>query len=583
MIDRIEAGYLDRSPSGGIHWLYRCAIIAGNTELARYLSDEIEASTGNPKIKPLIETRGEGGYIICAPTNGTVHPTLGVYELLRGGFGTIATITPEEREALWNPARSFDRMPEPEPHDPAERQSRQAQPGSWDDAVSPIDDYNDRTAWSDILPHGWTMVYRQSETEYWRRPGKNRGVSATISRNGLDRLYVFSSSGEELETQKPYTKFAAYARLRHGGDFKATVAALSQAGSGTFKAWVKEESGWVLRTLPNPCPSGGKVRIAKPGEPPPIDFEGFGKSEPKPEGTATAPDEPEPWQPIRLGELPSVPSFPLDVLPEDIAQFVTEAAGAVGCDPGLVAGPLLATAGGLIGRSASLQLGSNWFAQPCLFQASVALPGDGKSPCLDYATAPVRDIDRGLAEAFEVEKEVYRSAVDDFELAKKQKNAPSSRPRPPVPRRVYVDDTTLEAAFRVLSGNPRGLLMIRDELSALVLGLNQYKGGGGSDRPNLLKVWSGKSVLIDRVLNEFGEPIRIPHPLLCITGNLPPGMLVEMVNRRGDDGLIDRWLFVYPDRRPKLKSSQRRPVRNEAVRRPERRGEESLGSSDGPE
>lgn len=282
------------------------------------------------------------------------------------------------------------------------------------------------------------------------------------------------------------------------------------------------------------------------------------------------PDEPppdkEPWPPLRLGELPPVPDFPLDVLPVDTARLASEAAGAVGCDPGLVAGPILATAGGLVGRSVSLQLGSNWFAQPCVFQVNVALPGDGKTPGQEYATAPVREIDRLLAQAFEVYKEAHRAAVDEYEQAKKQKGTAASKPKPPVPRRVCMDDVTLEAAFRVLAGNPHGSLMIRDELSALILGLNQYKGGGGSDRPNLLKVWSGQSVLIDRVLNEFNEPIRIPHPFLCITGNLPPGMLPELVNRRGDDGLVDRWLYIFPDRRPKLKSSARRPVSNEAVR-----------------
>jgi hypothetical protein len=281
------------------------------------------------------------------------------------------------------------------------------------------------------------------------------------------------------------------------------------------------------------------------------------------------PDEPEPWAPLRLGELPPVPDFPLDVFPPDVADFVTEAAGAVGCDPGLVAGPVLATAGGLIGRSASLLLGSNWFAHAGIFQATVAQPGDGKTPAQYYATAPVRDIAGELADGFAAEKTTYHEARRDYERSRRKKDGGSdgAEPDPPTPRRVCVDDTTFEALARVLAANPRGLLLVRDELSALILGLNQYKGGGGADRPNLIRMWSTKPVTIDRVQNEFGEPIRILHPFLCITGNLPPGMLREMVNRRGDDGLLDRWLFIYPDRRPKLKSAQRRPVGNEAARR----------------
>src|SRR5258705_11347711 len=102
--------------------------------------------------------------------------------------------------------------------------------------------------------------------------------------------------------------------------------------------------------------------------------------------------------------------------------------------------------------------------------------------------------------------------------------------------------------------------MCNDEPATLVLGLNQYKGGSGNDAPNLMKIWAGASVVIDRVLNDLGEPIRIPHPCLSITGNLPPANLADMVNRRGDVGFLDRWLYVYPDRRPKLKSRQRQPV-----------------------
>src|SRR5258705_352657 len=100
-----------------------------------------------------------------------------------------------------------------------------------------------------------------------------------------------------------------------------------------------------MSNTPRRKPAGGtlvspKVAAADPDAPPP---------------------EGEPWEPLRLGELPPVLDFPLDVLPPDVARIVTEAARSVGCDPGMVAGPVLATAGGLIGRSASLQMGSNHF------------------------------------------------------------------------------------------------------------------------------------------------------------------------------------------------------------------------------
>ena len=63
LVGRIEEGYLEESPVG-VHWLWRCPEIAGNTKLARGADEKV-----------LIETRGEGGYIIVAPSGGPVHPS----------------------------------------------------------------------------------------------------------------------------------------------------------------------------------------------------------------------------------------------------------------------------------------------------------------------------------------------------------------------------------------------------------------------------------------------------------------------------------------------------------------------------
>jgi hypothetical protein len=115
-----------------------------------------------------------------------------------------------------------------------------------------------------------------------------------------------------------------------------------------------------------------------------------------------------------------------------------------------------------------------------------------------------------------------------------------------------VDDITLEAVPIILADNPRGLVMVRDELAALLLGLNQYKAGGkGSDRPALLKIWSGDGITRDRVQNENGVPIRCPSPCLSIIGGLTPDMLGALSDPKGRaDGFIDRFLVAYPDPLP---------------------------------
>ena len=163
LITRIEDGYCERTPSGGIHWLYRCDELSGNTKLA-----ERPVPGEKNKREVLIETRGLGGFVIIAPSNGTVHPSGGAYELLSGGLDGIATITPEERQRLFELGRTFDEMPgktlEPTPSTNGNKID-----------LKPGEAYEAEHSWADILePLGWVAVFSREGVTYWRRPVRTR-------------------------------------------------------------------------------------------------------------------------------------------------------------------------------------------------------------------------------------------------------------------------------------------------------------------------------------------------------------------------------------------------------------------------
>ena len=107
LVERIEAGSLEETPGGGRHWFYRCDEIAGNTKLARRLKRREEMRDEHDTIAPLIETRGQGGYIVAAPSNGRVHPSGRPYRWLRGG---VATIAPSHRRNALSCTRWRDRL-----------------------------------------------------------------------------------------------------------------------------------------------------------------------------------------------------------------------------------------------------------------------------------------------------------------------------------------------------------------------------------------------------------------------------------------------------------------------------------------
>jgi hypothetical protein len=227
LVERIEAGYCEESPSGGIHWPYRCSETNGNQKLAkRPATPEELAAKPDDRYRTLIETRGEGGYIVIAPSSGAVHPTSKPYRLLSGSLTTIATITPEERADLHALAHTFDQVQKTERR-PSIQPTQTATTGD-----RPGDDFGRQTEWADILePHGWQFVYERDGEQYWCRPGKSRATSATTNYKGSGLFYPFTSS-TDFDPNKSYNKFAAYAFLNHNGDFTEAARTLASKGYG---------------------------------------------------------------------------------------------------------------------------------------------------------------------------------------------------------------------------------------------------------------------------------------------------------------------------------------------------------------
>jgi putative DNA primase/helicase len=259
LVDRIEAGYCDTTPGDawrgtGTRWLVRCTATGGSEKLARRPATPEElARDPDNKIRTLIETKGAGGYAILAPTNGRVHPSGGAYLRRSGGFDTIVTITPEERAALVALLRTFDQMPVTAPREPAKPRAAEGE--------RPGDAFNARATWPEILePEGWARVFDRGETTYWRRPGKTWGISATTNHQGADLLWVFSSS-TVFEAERSYTKFGAFALLKHQGDHEAAAKALAAEGYGTPATKARKA------TKPAPTPAVGLRHVAPPSQP----------------------------------------------------------------------------------------------------------------------------------------------------------------------------------------------------------------------------------------------------------------------------------------------------------------------------
>lgn len=238
LVEDLAPGLIGRLPlvrtPRGYHLYYRCAEVAGNDKLARRPPTEEEVAR-NPRAQAasLIETRGEGGYVLAPGCPPECHPSGSLYVLQDGPtLDLVPTITEAERALLLTAGRSLDRLAEPALPD----DRRQA---SGDAGLQPGTDFNRRGDWNQILePHGWTLARSRGDVGYWRRPGKDRCWSATTGycrdKEGNPLLHVFTSS--TAFAPGTYSRFAAVAVLEHSGDFKAAAKALAARGYGERRA-----------------------------------------------------------------------------------------------------------------------------------------------------------------------------------------------------------------------------------------------------------------------------------------------------------------------------------------------------------
>lgn len=193
---------IQRTGSGGLHLLFRCpGHIEGNLKLTA-LKGSKEA---------VLETRGEGGYIVASPTPG--------YSVDQGSLLEVPTITPEERALLFEVARSFDERTKEERTAQAEGPRRERVPregGAW--IETPLDHYNRE---GDVLAllerHGWRYKGRKGDRVLLQRPGKPSGSSDTSGNfhEGLRLLWVWSSSSS-FPQEVPLSPVDVFAHLEMG-------------------------------------------------------------------------------------------------------------------------------------------------------------------------------------------------------------------------------------------------------------------------------------------------------------------------------------------------------------------------------
>src|SRR5829696_9992622 len=250
-----------------------------------------------------------------------------------------------------------------------------------------------------------------------------------------------------------------------------------------------------------------------------------------------------------LKELPTPAAFPTGAMPRPCRVLVEEASASIGCPPDFVALPMLAVLGSAIGNGRVLRLKAGWEEGAAIYGAIIADPGEKKTPALKVALEPAKKAQAALKQSYQRSEDEHKRELREYEVDKKDA-AKAGEPAPPPPQeptmeRTLVEDTTVERLAGIQAENPRGVVVIRDELSGWARAMDQYKQGGrGADRQFWLSAWSNSYVSVDR--KSQPHPLIVSRPFVALFGAIQPGVLPELGDGR-EDGLLDRFLFAYPE------------------------------------
>jgi hypothetical protein len=295
---------------------------------------------------------------------------------------------------------------------------------------------------------------------------------------------------------------------------------------------------------------------------------------------------------MRLHRRPP-PKLPLEVFGPAWGAWINTAAEAAACPADYVASTLLASVSALIGHARWARATPGWAEPPHLWAGVVGDSGSGTSPGADCLMRDVLpEIERRMAADFPEALRKWRAATefdkaaedrwrDEARAAEKQGGAAPLPPAPtvgpePQSARLRQNDVTIERVAALLAAAAaKGLLIVRDELSGWITGMNAYNDAG---RSFWLEAYGGRPYRVERV--KHPEPIVIPRLAVAVSGGTQPDKLAPLM-READDGLLARLLWSWPDPIP-FRLGRRAPGAEWAVAALDRLRELDLRPGDPP-
>lgn len=239
-------------------------------------------------------------------------------------------------------------------------------------------------------------------------------------------------------------------------------------------------------------------------------------------------------------------SLPLEVFPQQIQNIIFLLAHYENFNIEYVVAIILSVIATAIGNACHILVKGSWEISPSIYMMLIGRPGLGKTPPLNFLYKPIRERDRVNYQKYKEEYDAYRKELAERRNCKGEDCYSEMIDEPNLITTV-VSDLTPEAMMRVHYNNPRGIVIVADEILALFNSVKRYSNKNNLIE-DLLSAYSGQTLKTIRKSESI--PILINNPCINLIGSIQTDLLSEVFCKSyKGNGLLDRFLFVYPENR----------------------------------
>jgi Protein of unknown function (DUF3987) len=251
-----------------------------------------------------------------------------------------------------------------------------------------------------------------------------------------------------------------------------------------------------------------------------------------------------------------LPEFPIEIFSQKMQELIKRTSKGAGVTHAHVAVPLIGIVSSLIGTARRIKATSSWLQCTTCWAVIVGFSGTGKTPGINVTKRALNMLERNSKTADDERRRKHETKKEGADATRKRwqqsvKDAvETGMPAPPMPAgaddpgkfipvKLWVADGTIERLADLLSARPQGVLVLRDELSALFTNMSRYSGG--QDNEFWLEAWNGDAFNQERM----GRMVSADHLLIGVVGGMQPDKLATSFE--GDhDGMYARVLFSWP-------------------------------------